>query len=402
MKLLLGFSEAVQTIRHNKMRSFLTMLGLNIGVAAIIAVISIGLMAREMIMDNVGNLTASLGWIQGTETGRDKGIYLLSPNDPDLLEEFVPGITAIPYLTEWESISARGYSQDGRVLGTEPEYYDIWGLNIANGRFLNNNDISLHSKVVVLGSRAATTYFGELDPIGKTIRAGNSVYTIVGVLDQRDGMLLNDGIDDNSIYVPITTLLDSNYWAWYGKPYLDFVLYKMDNPLKTDEITILVQQFLNAQYGIRSGEQLFEVQNFKDDMEVFTKVFKIITTVISLIAAISLLVSGIGITNIMLVSITERTKEIGIRKALGAKNKDILEQFLIEALFLCFMGGGIGVILGSAISAVTAAALNWSFILPLFAVVIGVSVSIGIGLFFGIAPAMSAARLEPVAALSKE
>ena len=215
-------------------------------------------------------------------------------------------------------------------------------------------------------------------------------------------LVVDDGSDDDTAYVPFEVLSDVTNWDAYGGPRVMRVYFKVQVQADLDYVASQVGQFLSQRYGTIEGKDRFTVKKAEDSINTTNKVFDIITTVITLIAGISLVVGGIGIMNIMLITVTERTKEIGIRKALGAKRRDILAQFLIESVIICLIGGGIGILLGVGITALISVIQKWEYLLPWTAIVIGVVVSITIGLFFGIYPATKAARLDPVVALTKE
>jgi putative ABC transport system permease protein len=191
-------------------------------------------------------------------------------------------------------------------------------------------------------------------------------------------------------------------WSRYGGPRVLSLDIQVNDVADLDYTVTILERFLDARYGSVNGEPRFEVNKAEENIDTFNRIFGIITTVISLIAGISLLVSGIGIMNIMLVTVTERTKEIGIRKAIGAKRFDVLIQFLIEAVIICLIGGGIGIVLGIGNAFAIAATQDWQYVMPVYAIVLGIGVSVAIGLFFGIYPASKASRLDPVVALTKE
>ena len=396
--------EAWETIGHNKMRTFLTMLGMNIGVGAIIAIISLGLMARESIMENVGDMGASMIWIYP-----DWSIYeewektiRVTPEDSRELTLMLPGDQVMPSLINHQNVSARGQHRELRVIGVTGNYQGVWDFPIREGRFITDEDNLLKRKTAVLGEQAALTFFGETDPMGKNVIIADRVFTVTGVLDEQRQGIISDGSDDDSIFIPYETFRGFFPYGWYGSPYLSRLQINIGDVSHIERSTHLIENFLIRKYGFLRGQPRFVVEQSKQSLDQFNKVFSIITTVISLIAGISLLVSGIGIMNIMLVAITERTREIGLRKALGARREDILLQFLIEAVIICLLGGGIGVILGLGITFLVALSQSWSFFIPLFAVGAGLGISLGIGLFFGLFPASQASRLAPVEALAKE
>lgn len=404
MKLLFGIVEAGETIRHNKLRTILTMLGMNIGVASIISIIAIGLMTRSSIMESTGILGASQLTVnpEWQHYSGEEMVTQLTPDDARYLQEFIPEATVLPYLIGYEAISAQGLTEEERVMGVSSSYNEVWMWQIASGRFLDAGDFQLRRKAAVLGSRAVNQYFSETDPLGKTIHIGKTPYTVVGVLQPRGKAVTNDGSDDSTIFIPLQTYQIFYDYSWYGKPYLDQMIIKVNNLENLDTIVSAVEIYLFSKYGLIGDKNRFNVSRNQDQINTVNKVFDVITLVISLIAGLSLLVSGMGIMNIMLVGITERIREIGIRKSLGATMWDILEQFLMEAIIICLLGGGVGVILGLLVSSLVAIWQGWAFILPVSGILAGLGISIGIGVFFGIYPAMRAARMDPVRALSRD
>jgi len=398
------FAEAWETIRHNRMRTFLTMLGMNIGVGAIIAIISLGLMARESIMAEVGEMGATMIWIYP-----DRNIYeewekviRLTPEDGENLALMLPDDQVMPSFVNDEPVSARGKSGQKRMIGVTGNYNDVWKLPLRSGRFISEEDNRLRRKAAVLGDRAATDLFGDADPLGENILIDNRVFRVIGVLGEREQGIMSDGTDGEHVFIPYETYGGFFNYSYYGMPYLSRCRVNVGDVSHIGGTTNLIKGYLIRRYGYLRGEPRFTVELAKQSLDQFNKVFSIITTVISLIAGISLLVSGIGIMNIMLVAITERTREIGIRKALGAKREDILLQFLTEAIIICLMGGGIGVLLGMGITSLVALIQSWNFLVPLFAVGAGLGISLAIGMFFGLYPAARAAKLPPVEALTRE
>ncbi len=404
MKIGEGFRESWDTITHNKLRTFLTMLGMNIGVAAVIAIMASGLMARSAIMTDVESIGAALLWITPNREAYERPgeRTYLKPTDLTDMRKLVDGAIFSPQLRSTQAVSYRGFSDPNMVQGVTPAYLKIWQHELAQGRFISERDVQTRQKVAVLGVDAARIYYGEADPVGESLRIGENVFTVIGVMADRERSFVSDGSDDETIYVPYPAKEGMMDWSNYGGPRVLSLDIQVNNVADLDYTVEILQRFLEARYGTVNGEPRFNVNKAEENIDTFNRIFGIITTVISLIAGISLLVSGIGIMNIMLVTVTERTKEIGIRKAIGAKRFDVLTQFLIEAVIICLIGGGIGIILGVIIAFLVAANQGWQYVMPLYAVVLGIGVSVAIGLFFGIYPATQASRLDPVVALTKE
>ncbi|MCG8454135.1 MAG: ABC transporter permease [Spirochaetales bacterium] len=400
----IGFAEALDMIRHNKMRTALTMFGMNIGVAAIIAVVSLGAMARADIMGEMDGIGASLLWTypnyrayQGTDWSDYRP---LSYKDYQNIHGFLDEAIIIPSNDGNEEISAMGYSNTFNVMGTVPEYTKVFDHSLAYGRFLNEKDLSSRRHVAVLGSRASAAFFGQDNPLGKTVVIAGRPYTVVGSFYPREQGMMGDGTDDSTVYVPLGSYLSlSGNSSESG--FLGMMMFKANDVSLINTIREKLEGYWLASYGLYNGLERFRVNVAEDEIKTFNKVFSIITLVISLLAGISLVVSGIGIMNIMLVSISERTREIGIRKSLGATRSDVLMQFLIEALVVCFLGGGIGLLLGAGFSALIGATQNWAYILSPLAVGLALGLSGAVGVFFGLYPAVKASRMDPVEALSQ-
>ena len=400
-----GFRESYETIRHNKLRTFLTMLGMNIGVASVIAVMATGLMGRGAIMKGIENIGSSLLWVQANRDayppGRD--ITYMKPEDLAALEGIVRDAWISPNLRGTYMIGSRGYQEAATAYGVWQPYMRIWGRAVQAGRFISQEDVDLRRRVIVLGRNTAKVFFStEDDALGKSVAMGGKDFRVVGVMAKKERSPVDDGSDDDTAYVPYEVLQDITNWDAYGGPRVLRVYFKVHALSDLDFVSSQASQYLGQRYGAVEGKPRFVVRKAEDSIQTTNKVFDIITTVITLIAGISLVVGGIGIMNIMLITVTERTKEIGIRKALGAKRRDILAQFLIESVIICLIGGGIGIIFGVGITAVVSVVQRWEYLLPWLSILIGLAVSISIGLFFGIYPALKAARLDPVVALTKE
>ncbi len=401
-----GFRESWDTVRHNKLRTFLTMLGMNIGVAAVIAIMASGLMARTAIMSGVENIGAALMWVRPNNNAYIEGQERtrLQPRDIEAMRSLTDGVSFSPLLrTNW-TVSYRGFADVNSIYGITPDYRMIWKPEVSRGRFINLKDQTEKVKTAVLGTDAADVFFptGE-DPLGKQITIESRIFTVAGVLAEKERSFIGNGTDDSTIFIPYSVSENMYNWDWFGGTPRVFSLNILaENIDKLEETAEILERYLLSRYGKINGEPRFILRKAEDNIETFNNIFGVITTVISLIAAISLLVSGIGIMNIMLVTVTERTKEIGIRKAVGARRADILIQFIIEAVIICLIGGGIGIFIGLGIAFAVAALQKWQYVMPLFAVTLGIGVSAAIGLFFGIYPAMKASRLDPVLALTKE
>jgi len=401
-----GFRESWDMIRHNRLRTILTMLGMNIGVASVIAVMATGLMGRGAIMKGIENIGSSLLWVQAAKdsypTGRD--ITYMKPEDLSTLASIVQDTAWIsPNLRANYPMGYRGDQEISAVYGVWPAYQRMWGRALQAGRSISQDDVDQRRRVVVLGMNTARAFFQTEDAaLGNSVSFAGKDFTVIGVMAKKERSPVDDGSDDDTAYVPYEILSDVTSWDQYGGPRIMRIYLKVHDMADLDYVSGRIDQYLGHKYGTVEGKPRFVVKKAEDSIQTTNKVFDIITTVITLIAGISLVVGGIGIMNIMLITVTERTREIGIRKALGAKRRDILAQFLIESIIICLIGGGIGILFGIGITAIISVAQRWEYLLPWAAILLGLGVSIGIGLFFGIYPALKAARLDPVVALTKE
>ena len=400
-----GFTQSFETIRHNKLRTFLTMLGMNIGVASVIAVMAIGLMGRGAIMKGIESIGSNLLWVQPNSQIYPQGVMqqLMRPDDLDVMSGLVGDAWMSPILRASFVVGYRGDQSPSTIYGVWATYQSIWDYTTAAGRFLTQRDGDQRRRVVVLGWNTSAEFFPSAqDALGAQVNLAGKDFTVIGVMPKTTRSAISDGSDDDTCFVPYEVLQSVMDWSAFGGPRISRIYVKVKQIADVDFVSSQIDQYLTRQYGDYQGNPRFLVRKSEQSIQTTNKVFDIITTVITLIAAISLVVGGIGIMNIMLVTVTERTKEIGIRKAIGAKRRDILAQFLIESIIVCLIGGGIGILLGVLITALVSLAQHWDYLLPWFAILIGLAVSIGIGLFFGIYPAMKASRLDPVVALTKE
>ncbi len=400
-----GFRQSFETIRHNKMRTFLTMLGMNIGVASVIAVMAIGLMGRGAIMTGIENIGSALLWVQPNAKAYPQNTRpeLMKPEDLDVLSGLVEDAWMSPLLRGNYSIGFRGTQSASAVFGVWQPYQKIWARSPAVGRFITDDDNALRKRVVVLGQNTAAAFFpSPEEALGQSVSFAGKDFTVIGVMGKKERSPVDDGSDDDTSFVPYQVLEGLTDWSAFGGPRISRIYFKVHQLPDLDYVASQIGQYLDRKYGNVGDQPRFLVRKAEENIQTTNKVFDIITTVITLIAGISLVVGGIGIMNIMLVTVTERTKEIGIRKAIGAKRRDILGQFLIESVIICLIGGGIGILFGTAITAVVSVIQRWEYLLPWFAIIVGLTVSIAIGLFFGIYPAIKAARLDPVVALTKE
>ena len=406
MNLSEGFRQSFETITHNRLRTFLTMLGMNIGVASVIAVMAVGLMSRGAIMQGIESIGSSLLWVRPNRAAYPEGVEPAQLDLDDLAAlRTLSGQDAwvTPLQRSGYPVGRHGWQETASVYGVWPQYAVVWAREVSAGRFLSADDVQQRRRVVVLGRNTARALFdAEGDAVGGTVTIGGRDFEVVGVMAAKERSPVDDNSDDDTGYVPFETLSAMTDWSATGGPRVQTIYFKVKDLADLDWVAGQAERYLAAAHGAVGAEPRFTVRRAEDSIQTTNKVFDIVTTVITLIAGISLVVGGIGIMNIMLVTVTERTREIGIRKALGARRRDILAQFLIESIIICLIGGGLGIVLGIGITAVVSVAQGWAYLLPWFAIAVGLAVSVAIGLFFGIYPAIKAARLDPVVALTKE
>ena len=291
--------------------------------------------------------------------------------------------------------------RNAQLFGVGPEYDEIWSPPVLAGRFLDEDDQRLTRRVIVLGNRVARTLFGDAQgAVGTTVQVGRLHLQVIGVLAARGLGSAGDGSDDATSYLLFDVYGTIYAWPASG-PHVPEVTMRARDTARLPESITRVQFFLDRVLPGSGSLAPFTVQTDQARLETEGQVLRIVTTVVTLVAGISLLVGGMGIMNIMLVSVSERTREIGLRKAVGARDGDIMSQFLIESVVICLLGGTAGVVLGFGGTLIAALALSWNLVLPQVAAV-GLGVSIAIGVFFGVYPASKAARLPPVVALSRE
>jgi len=392
---------ALQNLMINKLRSFLSMLGIIIGVTAVIAIISIGQGATEMVQETISSLGSEIVTILPGFTGGWGGRAARTASDIFTLElgeelkekspdvaELVPSIQSGGLLKYGEN------SYQASIVATTSGYENIFNHTIAEGRFLTAEDVDNYGKVVVLGSTVVRELFSNENPLGKKIiiQMGQRrfIFEVVGILESKGQvMFLNF---DNQVYIPVTTMMKRMTGSKYVNSY---TAQAIDSEEAIKQVEFLLSKKLE-------DPDLYYVTSQKEILETIQQVSSTMILMLAGIAGISLLVGGIGIMNIMLVSVTERTREIGTRKALGAKKKDILIQFLIEALVMSMVGGAVGLVLGWAVSVLVSRYGGWTPTLSMFSIVIGIGFSSAVGLIFGIYPAMKAAKLNPVEALRYE
>jgi putative ABC transport system permease protein len=403
-----NFRIALRALRANKMRSILTTLGIIIGVAAVIAVVSIVQGLQFMITKELQGVGATYMMVlPKQDRNQGPGIVArqvrLTWDDGKAILEQVPGIRLMtPLIGGKATTKYRDRQHDPDfVFGVNQNWPDISNYTVDRGRFFSRLDLDERRKVAVVGPKVADELDLGSDPVGKEIYVGSLPVTVIGVMEKRGTSLGTD--IDNLVFVPFDTAL-----ALFGRSAADHVQLRIQarNVDVVDQIKDEITRVLRVRHRIAEGQpDDFQVVLQDEILETVGKILGMVTAVVGGVVGIALLVGGIGIMNIMLVSVTERTREIGTRKAVGARRQDILVQFLIEAVTLSLVGGGIGLVLGYGMGAGVARILpgDWPAAhVPLWAVLLALGFSVVVGVFFGIYPAGKASRLDPIEALRYE
>ncbi|MFP4134335.1 MAG: ABC transporter permease [Halothece sp.] len=402
MQLIETIRMAITTLTANKLRSSLTMLGIVIGNASVIAMVGIGQGGQELARNEFESLGPNTLFVtpgsrQERQTSFDVPRTLVY-EDAKAIADQVPSITGVaPQITSTQLITYQNRNARDSVIGTTPEFLSVRGFEIANGRFIQELDLQANRRVVILGSEIARRLFPTSDPIGEQIRIRNSSFRVIGVMEEKGAFLGNN--QDDFVYIPLTTMANQivGRRSVYGID-LTFIAVSAKDESSIRAARFQIENLLRLRHNI-TGEDDFSVQTQQDILDTVGTITGGLTIMLAAIAGISLLVGGIGVMNIMLVSVSERTQEIGLRKALGAREQDILTQFLIEATILAVLGGFFGTLIGGGIIVVASMLSPLPAQISVPAVIIAVSVSAGIGLSFGVIPARQAAKLDPIVAL---
>jgi len=404
------FSEALHSLSVNKLRTGLTMLGIIIGVAAVVSMMAIGKGASSSISSRIQSMGTNLIFVSKDSTITNaKPITLNDAKAIEKLKETSPSISAVaPSVTTNTTMEYGGDSTFAQLIGTTPEYFKIRNITLSSGSIFTQSDYDASASVAVIGKNVVTNLFGSTSQqvVGKKVKMGNNVFTILGVIGSQGGT--ESGSNDNQVIVPLTTAQVRLVTRSSIKDQINMITISASSPEAVDTVIAEVKALMKSRHNISAnGENDFTVLSQEAITETATSVSSILTYFLGGIGAISLLVGGIGIMNIMLVSVIERTREIGLRKALGARDADILNQFMIESLIIGFAGGVIGVLLGWGISEVirilaSTGSTDLNPVVTSDVVLLATIFSIVVGLIFGIYPARRAAKLEPVEALRTE
>jgi putative ABC transport system permease protein len=396
---------AIRALTRNKMRSLLTMLGIIIGVGAVIATVGLGQGAQQQVQDQIASMGTNLLYISSGSVNKG-GIRLgggatktLVNDDMKAILQQVPTVSMVaPGAGSSAQVVFDNQNWSTRITGTEPQYFDIRNWAFAQGGNFTQDDVTRSTNVVVLGATVQQNLFGNSNPVGQTVRIGTLPFQVVGVLTPKGQSGLGQDQDDG-VYVPISTLQKKIT----GQDWLQYIMASATSQPASYAAQNQITALLRDRHRIRSGQDDdFTVRNLADVAQLADESSKVMTLLLASIAGVSLIVGGIGIMNIMLVSVTERTREIGIRIAIGATESDVLRQFLSESVVLSVTGGVMGILFGVAASVTITRLLGWNILISMPAVMAAVVFSMAVGIFFGFYPARKAAMLDPIEALRFE
>jgi len=397
---------AVRALGANKLRSVLTMLGVIIGVGAVVTMVSIGQGARASIAQQVQSLGSNLLTVFPGSIGQFGvrqglgSVRTLTSEDAAAIAAAIPAVEGVTAEFSRNAQVVHGSENvNTSVSGVTPQFQEVRNTFITVGAFFTDADMASRARVAVLGRTVVEDLFGDRGavPIGSTIKINRVTFTVIGVLEEKGATGFNDR--DDIILVPLSTAQR----RLFGVDHVRAIYVKVRTPEEMDGTLGDVETLLRGRHRIQPGEDSdFTIRNQADIIATFQGVTQTMTLLLGGIAAVSLLVGGIGIMNIMLVSVTERTREIGIRKAVGATRRDILSQFVVEALVLSLLGGFIGLLLGIAGSDLISRFAGWTTLVSPASLVLAVTFAAAVGIFFGIYPAQRAAALDPIVALRYE
>lgn len=408
MDFLQTLKIALRALRTNKMRSFLTMLGIIIGIAAVIAMMAVGSGARHVISQQIASIGSNIILVLpgsttsgGLRTGMGGANTLTSDDVKAIMAECSSVEMAAP------TVRTSGLAVYGNmnwttiVMGTTPEFFAIREWGIAAGRSIEQQDVDSAAKVCLLGQTVADNLFGSVDPVGKIIRIRKVPFTVIGILDSK-GQSPQGQDQDDTLFVPLRTAMRNLSRANHPNS-IGAVMVKARSEELLGKAEEEIKSLLDQRHRITGSKDAdYTTRNLSEILAVAEQSSKAMSLLLGAVASISLIVGGIGIMNIMLVSVTERTREIGIRMAIGARRNDILLQFLTEAVLLTMIGGVTGIILGAAGAMIVSNLLSWPTLISIESISIAFFFSAVIGIFFGFYPARKAASLNPIDALRYE
>ena len=396
------FKMALRSLIANTMRTFLTALGMIIGVASVISMISIGEGARQQTLSTISKFGTNIITVK---PGRKKtrhvssdSVQTLLLSDADAIEEHVSLILgAAAQVYHPAQLKFGNKNTNTTVRGTGRKYAKLANFTLDRGRYFTKEEIISARRVAVIGATVVKNLFPDINPIGQELKVDGNNYLVIGITEAKGALSWYD--PDDQIFIPVTTAQK----RLFGMSYVQSIDIQADKIEDLEQIKKEIDTFLRIRHGIREGEESdFHVQNSSQWLNSWGDAAKTFTYLLGGIAGISLLVGGIGIMNIMLVSVTERTREIGIRMAVGATRQDVMVQFLVESTVLSISGGLVGLAVGATVVQAMGQLAGWEVVLPASAIVLAMSFSVGVGVFFGLYPASKAASLDPMEALRYE
>ena len=407
MNLLMIIRVAFRALVRNKMRAALTMLGIIIGVSAVIAMVSIGQGASASVQAQIESIGTNLLFVSagaqnvgGVRSGTgDSGTNTLTVEDLEAIKREVPSVSMVtPAINARSQLVSGNMNWNTSVQGVSEQYPEIRKWSVQSGTFFTDSDVRTAARVIVIGQSIADNLFPGMDAVGQTLRVSNLPFRVVGVM-VRKGQDQGGRDQDDIAFAPYTTVQKKVL----GNTRVQIAYVSAISEDATYTAQSQISDLLRQRHNLTSNEpDDFTVRNMTDVAEAANETSKTMTILLACIAGVSLLVGGIGIMNIMLVSVTERTREIGIRMAIGARSSAVRSQFLIESIVLSLTGGTIGILLGIGLSLAIPAMLGWPTLVSMMAIVGSVVFSVAVGIFFGYYPARNAAALDPIEALRYE
>jgi putative ABC transport system permease protein len=390
---------ALDTFRSYKVRFTLTALGMVIGTASLILVVTIGLTGKQYVLDQIQGIGANMiyAFYEGESANTSRPQDYLTVEDMHAIEQQVPGVVAAsPMVTLHERIpTGGGKEQDVLVLGVDPQYRQIRNLAVLAGRFFDDLDVQAHGKVATLTEHLARRIYGSQDAaIGKTLRLSGLPFTVIGTFKERVETFGQSELAGDTIVIPYRV---SRYFIPSNK--VDQIFFSMADPAQVQAATAAIKYILQARHR---WESVYRVENLTQLLAVAAKAADALTLVLLLVALVTLLVSGVGIMNIMLATVSARTREIGIRKAVGATSNEIKLQFLAEAVLISLIGGVIGIAVGVALPLSVRIFTDYNIPISGFSVIVAIGVSSLVGILFGTVPATRAAQMDPITSLRYE